>query len=272
MKNQIKILSVSLILIIAGSLGILMASEIAGYFATVMGKSTAAAWAWALCLGLMVPMAVAFWPGPSLTKWGYIAVLVACQIYAAGHQASAPVRAGDAAMIAGYQAQLTAIDGAIRNFDSPKTRTRHAELIASRSSILDRMAEAKRAEKSAIDMATAAQVFAVRALTEAGQIILVWLAVLQIRGMRLDVNEICFVKSPNLANRQELPSVRQESKIIDAIQGRGGAVTRQALLSSKILDGADEYDKELDRLISAGQITVSRNGSGKGGWIYTVQA
>lgn len=91
------------------------------------------------------------------------------------------------------------------------------------------------------------------------------------RGIIQVVNIICAWKLGGLKRRQESVKKSQDSAIIDYIEEKGGQIKRQSLLSSKILEGVQEYDQELEALIHAGQIVVTKNGSGKGGWIYSIK-
>jgi len=184
--------------------------------------------------------------------WLSRGVLVALLLLALGASSLGrinPIMASDAAD-AGQRLKLAALDAdiaatgeQIAYFAASKQRNNHA--LHSR-----RLAEMQADRQSLID-----------AIGAADRPAIIWIhivGIVAIRGVVQLINIICAGRLAELARR--VNSDQRPSIIEDYIERNGGAVTRQKLLTSRLMAGAESYDHELARLVNAGVVAERRNG------------
>lgn len=238
MNRQFSILSAVLLLSLAGSLVYLLSLEISAYFRDALGKPATLAAIWAWSIALLIPACVAFWRGPSLSKWLFISALVVGQIYAASYQATTPMRGADESVIAAIDSQIAVIDAGIDKYSADKWKKKHDDLKAERAKWVERKLEAQKSKADAWDVGAVWQIVAMRGLLEIGLIVLVHLAMCQLEFAEIRKNRTIddhFVDADKMVADSPIDIVksRHPAAVCKAANGRRGPFTVYADTSLK---------------------------------------
>jgi hypothetical protein len=229
-------------------------AESAGYIAQ---QGIAAPMSWAVAVALESGCVLL----AGHRDWLSRGVLVALLLLALGASSLGrvnPIMAGDAAD-AGQRLKLSALDADIAATGEQIAFCARTKQPANHALHSRRLGEMQGERQTLLDAIAAAERPAI-----------VWIhivGIVAIRGVVQLINIICAGRLAAIARR--VNSNQHPSIIEDYIERNGGAVTRQKLLTSRLMAGAESYDHELSRLVNAGVVAERRNGH-KAGTIYAL--